>query len=259
MRSAAAARRTIAISVPAATASLRGDHYMTIDGKKPQRPWEDISGFYKVKDGRTHSPSLQFPRICATGRPPCWALPPSAMPWRAPVCNGTARRWKRRSTTVADAPASSARPRSGRLIRISRRENDAADGDHADRRCAAGAAGAGTKTACGHPRAGSDPRHRRSALRAHACRAWRRGAKVSRPDLADSGMLDLVARHRKAVDLSRFPRCRAEGAIEGSHPQRRRVRPVLSARRACVSRLRRGGPRRHASRHRRRNAERLGA
>ena len=45
--------------------SLRyaGNRYLTIDGAKPQGPWDNVSGFYKVKDGRRIFLHCNFPNL----------------------------------------------------------------------------------------------------------------------------------------------------------------------------------------------------
>ena len=44
--------QTLSIAAPAAAASLRSSHYVSLDGEKPKRPWDDVSGAHQVKDGR---------------------------------------------------------------------------------------------------------------------------------------------------------------------------------------------------------------
>jgi hypothetical protein len=46
------APQTLSISAPAAAASLRSSHYVSLNGEKPKRPWDDVSGAHRVKDGR---------------------------------------------------------------------------------------------------------------------------------------------------------------------------------------------------------------
>jgi crotonobetainyl-CoA:carnitine CoA-transferase CaiB-like acyl-CoA transferase len=56
-------RQTISISLPAAVASLRANHYLTVDSVKPARPWDELSGFYRVKHGRWIFLHCNFPNL----------------------------------------------------------------------------------------------------------------------------------------------------------------------------------------------------
>ena len=53
----------IAVNVPEAVASLRASHFLTIDGAKPKRPWDDMSGFYRVKHDRWIFLHCNFPNL----------------------------------------------------------------------------------------------------------------------------------------------------------------------------------------------------
>jgi crotonobetainyl-CoA:carnitine CoA-transferase CaiB-like acyl-CoA transferase len=50
----------VAVDLRAAAASLRSGYYLRIDGKPPPAPWDPMSGFYPVKDGRWVSIHCNF-------------------------------------------------------------------------------------------------------------------------------------------------------------------------------------------------------
>jgi len=54
-------RQTVAVDLRAAAASLRSGYYLRIDGKPPPAPWDPMSGFYPVRDGRWVSIHCNFP------------------------------------------------------------------------------------------------------------------------------------------------------------------------------------------------------
>jgi crotonobetainyl-CoA:carnitine CoA-transferase CaiB-like acyl-CoA transferase len=45
-------RQRVAVNGRAATAALRSNHYLKIDGASPPRPKDQVTGFYRVRDGR---------------------------------------------------------------------------------------------------------------------------------------------------------------------------------------------------------------
>ena len=51
----------IKVDVAAAAVSLRSARYLRIDGKPPPAPWDPLSGFYPVRDGRWISIHANFP------------------------------------------------------------------------------------------------------------------------------------------------------------------------------------------------------
>jgi len=51
----------VTIDVRAAAASLRSVRYLRIDGKPPPAPWDPLSGYYPVRDGRWISIHCNFP------------------------------------------------------------------------------------------------------------------------------------------------------------------------------------------------------
>ena len=51
----------VTVDVRAAAASLKSARYLTIDGKPPKGPWDPLSGFYLVRDGRWVSIHCNFP------------------------------------------------------------------------------------------------------------------------------------------------------------------------------------------------------
>jgi len=53
-------RQTVAVDLRAAAASLRSGYYLRIDGKPPPAPWDPMSGFYPVRDGRWVSIHCNF-------------------------------------------------------------------------------------------------------------------------------------------------------------------------------------------------------
>jgi len=57
------------VNLRAAAASLRSNSYLKIDGKAPPGPWDPLSGFYAVRDGRWIALHCNFPnhRAAATG------------------------------------------------------------------------------------------------------------------------------------------------------------------------------------------------
>ncbi len=54
-------RQKVAVDLRAAAASLRSGYYLRIDGKPPPAPWDPMSGFYPVRDGRWVSIHCNFP------------------------------------------------------------------------------------------------------------------------------------------------------------------------------------------------------
>jgi len=54
-------RQQVAVDLRAAAASLRSGFYLRIDGKPPPAPWDPMSGFYPVRDGRWVSIHCNFP------------------------------------------------------------------------------------------------------------------------------------------------------------------------------------------------------
>ena len=54
-------RQSVAVDLRAAAASLRSGYYLRIDGKPPPAPWDPMSGFYPVRDGRWVSIHCNFP------------------------------------------------------------------------------------------------------------------------------------------------------------------------------------------------------
>jgi len=62
-------RQRVALDLRAAAASLRSGYYLRIDGKPPPAPWDPMSGFYPVRDGRWVSIHCNFPnhRAAALG------------------------------------------------------------------------------------------------------------------------------------------------------------------------------------------------
>jgi crotonobetainyl-CoA:carnitine CoA-transferase CaiB-like acyl-CoA transferase len=67
-------RQSVAVDLRAAAASLRSGHYLRIDGKPPPAPWDPMSGYYPVRDGRWISIHCNFPnhreaamRVLGTG------------------------------------------------------------------------------------------------------------------------------------------------------------------------------------------------
>ncbi len=54
-------RQSISVDARAAAASLRSNRYLQIDGKKPDGPFDPMSGFYPVRDGRWVSIHCNFP------------------------------------------------------------------------------------------------------------------------------------------------------------------------------------------------------
>jgi crotonobetainyl-CoA:carnitine CoA-transferase CaiB-like acyl-CoA transferase len=54
-------RQQVAVDLRAAAASLRSGYYLRIDGKPPPAPWDPMSGFYPVRDGRWISIHCNFP------------------------------------------------------------------------------------------------------------------------------------------------------------------------------------------------------
>jgi len=54
-------RQAVAVDLRAAAASLRSGYYLRIDGKAPPAPWDPMSGFYPVRDGRWISIHCNFP------------------------------------------------------------------------------------------------------------------------------------------------------------------------------------------------------
>ena len=54
-------RQSVAVDLRAAAASLRSGYYLRIDGKPPAAPWDPMSGFYPVRDGRWVSIHCNFP------------------------------------------------------------------------------------------------------------------------------------------------------------------------------------------------------
>jgi crotonobetainyl-CoA:carnitine CoA-transferase CaiB-like acyl-CoA transferase len=54
-------RQHVAVDVRAAAAALKSGAYLRIDGKPPPAPWDPMSGFYPVRDGRWVSIHCNFP------------------------------------------------------------------------------------------------------------------------------------------------------------------------------------------------------
>ena len=54
-------RQSVAVDLRAAAASLRSGYYLRIDGKPPPTPWDPMSGFYPLRDGRWISIHCNFP------------------------------------------------------------------------------------------------------------------------------------------------------------------------------------------------------
>ena len=54
-------RQRVSVDLLAAAASLRSGFYLRIDGKPPPAPWDPMSGFYPVRDGRWVSIHCNFP------------------------------------------------------------------------------------------------------------------------------------------------------------------------------------------------------
>jgi crotonobetainyl-CoA:carnitine CoA-transferase CaiB-like acyl-CoA transferase len=54
-------RQSVAVDLRRAAASLRSGFYLRIDGKPPPAPWDPMSGFYAVRDGRWVSIHCNFP------------------------------------------------------------------------------------------------------------------------------------------------------------------------------------------------------
>lgn len=52
--------QAVAVDLRAAAASLRSGYYLRIDGKPPPSPWDPMSGFYPVRDGRWISIHCNF-------------------------------------------------------------------------------------------------------------------------------------------------------------------------------------------------------
>lgn len=55
------AEQEVAVDVARAAISLRSATYLRIDGAKPPAPWDPVSGFYRVRDGRWISIHCNFP------------------------------------------------------------------------------------------------------------------------------------------------------------------------------------------------------
>ncbi len=53
-------RQRVAVDLRAAAAALRSGYYLRIDGKPPPAPWDPMSGFYPVRDGRWMSIHCNF-------------------------------------------------------------------------------------------------------------------------------------------------------------------------------------------------------
>ena len=53
-------RQQVGVDLRAAVASLRSGYYLRIDGKPPAAPWDPMSGFYPVRDGRWVSIHCNF-------------------------------------------------------------------------------------------------------------------------------------------------------------------------------------------------------
>ena len=53
-------RQAVSVDLRAAAASLRSGYYLRIDGKPPPAPWDPMSGFYPVRDGRWISIHCNF-------------------------------------------------------------------------------------------------------------------------------------------------------------------------------------------------------
>jgi crotonobetainyl-CoA:carnitine CoA-transferase CaiB-like acyl-CoA transferase len=54
-------RQQVSVELRAAAASLRSARYLRVDGKPPPAPWDPMSGFYPVRDGRWISVHCNFP------------------------------------------------------------------------------------------------------------------------------------------------------------------------------------------------------
>ena len=54
-------KQQVAVDVAAAAASLRSARYLRVDGKPPPNPWDPLSGYYPVRDGRWVSIHSNFP------------------------------------------------------------------------------------------------------------------------------------------------------------------------------------------------------
>jgi crotonobetainyl-CoA:carnitine CoA-transferase CaiB-like acyl-CoA transferase len=54
-------RQQVSVDLRAAAASLRSARYLRVDGKPPPAPWDPMSGFYPVRDGRWISIHCNFP------------------------------------------------------------------------------------------------------------------------------------------------------------------------------------------------------
>ncbi len=57
------APQRIEVPVLAATAAMRSNHYLKIDGAAPPRPRDPVTGFYEVKDGRWVYLHCNFPNL----------------------------------------------------------------------------------------------------------------------------------------------------------------------------------------------------
>ena len=53
-------RQAVSVDLRTAAASLRSGYYLRIDGKPPPAPWDPMSGFYPVRDGRWVSIHCNF-------------------------------------------------------------------------------------------------------------------------------------------------------------------------------------------------------
>jgi crotonobetainyl-CoA:carnitine CoA-transferase CaiB-like acyl-CoA transferase len=53
-------RQRVSVDLRAAAASLRSGYYLRVDGKPPPAPWDPMSGFYPVRDGRWISIHCNF-------------------------------------------------------------------------------------------------------------------------------------------------------------------------------------------------------
>ena len=54
-------KQRVSVDVPSAAASLRSARYLKIDGKAPPNPWDPLSGYYPVREGRWISIHSNFP------------------------------------------------------------------------------------------------------------------------------------------------------------------------------------------------------
>src|SRR5512140_468989 len=54
-------RQSVSVDARAAAASLRSNRYLQLDGRKPDGPFDPLSGFYPVRDGRWVSIHCNFP------------------------------------------------------------------------------------------------------------------------------------------------------------------------------------------------------